>query len=244
MKMKVLVIREDGRFSETLRERGFEAVNLPLIRTEPANDLTGLEEKLDRVNEYDGLIFTSSAAAEVFLGRLGTERSFGGKVYVLGNRTAACFDGTGLRVVTAEEANTAEELIEALGKDEFLGKKLLFVRGEKSLRTIPEMLADAAEVDEAVVYKTVNLRPDPETKNIIENEIESEEISWACFFSPSGVGAFNEIFGPVPSLRIAVIGTTTAAAAKKAGMTPEYISPGSSAAKYAAGLAEYIKNCE
>lgn len=244
MKMKVLVIREDGRFSQTLRGSGFEVVELPLIRTEPWDDLSCLDEKLERLNQYDGLVFTSSVSAAIFLDRVGPGRSYEGKVYVLGKRTAACFAGTGFRVVTAAEANTAEELIEAIGKDEFAGKKLLFVRGEKSLRTIPEMLSDVAEIDEAVVYKTVDVQPDPETKGVIENEIESGEIGWACFFSPSGVEAFAGLFRPGRNLRIAVIGTTTAAAAEKASLMPEYISPRSAASEYAAGLAEYIKNCE
>src|SRR5215217_2273380 len=145
MKPSVLVIRRNDRFSELLREAGLEVENLELIVTRPMSELSDLSQMLERLDEYEGIFFTSPAAAQVFVQRMGAD-SFSGKIYVLGERARKIFREKGRDVIFRADASTAEELIASFGNSEFEGKRFLFVRGDRSMRTIPELLNGVAVV--------------------------------------------------------------------------------------------------
>lgn len=234
----VLVVRENDGFSETLREGGCRVLNVPAARTEPLDDLSGARSLIKDLSAYDGLFFTSPAAAEVFVS-LADRDEFHGKVYVLGERAKAVLANAGF-LVEANAANTAQEMIEHFGLDEFTGKRLLFVRGEQSMRTIPDTLGDNAKIDEAVVYRT------------IENKIDQDDISfgehvdWICFFSPSGVESFTRQIerSRLNGVLAAAIGTTTAKSAADAGFTVGFVSDTASAAGFAKGLIGRINSIE
>jgi uroporphyrinogen-III synthase len=243
----VLVIRRDDVFSASLRSVGFEVLNLELIKTSPAVDLSGLQNAVAAIGSYDGLFFTSPVAAEVFVqqAELAGVR-FEGKIYVLGERAKAVFENVGYDVVYQKRANTAEEMIESFGEEEFAGKRLLFVRGDKSLRVIPNMLAGKATVDEIVVYETNDIRPDDETVKTIGRRLSGGEIEWICFFSPSGVQSFRKLFAPetFATVRIAAIGETTAREAANSGLNLGFVSRHASGADFAEGLIGHINDIE
>lgn len=243
----ILVVRPDGRFSEVLRENGCEVLNLELIKTEPLDDLSELAETVQKVEQYDGIFFTSPEAAEIFLRHLTLKGGkFSGKVYVLGERAKAVLDGSGLNMIFSPTANTAQELIESFDETEFAGKKLLFIRGDRSVRTIPVMLAQVARVDELVVYQTVTLSPGEKLIESFQNRLRRNEIAWACFFSPSGVDSFIDHFGgeDLEKVKAAAIGETTASRAKEVGLDVPFISARSNTEDYATGFAAYVKNFE
>ncbi len=243
----VLVVRGDDGFSEMLRNGGCEVLNLELIRTAPAADLSELDRILMRINEYDGLFFTSPAAAEIFVKRSKNAiQNFGGKIYVLGERAKTILENAGFRVLYRKDANTAGDLIASFDEVEFAAKKLLYVRGDKSLRTIPNLLTDKATVDEIVVYETREIRPQKNELNDVEERLTSGEIDWICFFSPSGVQSFRGLFEPkfFEYANVAAIGETTEREARQANMKVRFTSSRANVGDFAAGLAEHIKNSE
>lgn len=243
----VLVVRSNGRFSEALREMGCEVTNLELIRTEPVNDLSELVKTVRRINDYDGIFLTSPAAAEIFLRHQKAEgRRFTGKVYVLGERARAILDGSGMKLVSMTDANTAQDLILSINEADLTNKNLLFVCGDRSIRTIPEMLGGIARVDELVVYRTVENSLDDGVIEGVKARLKTNDIGWACFFSPSGVDSFMGRFGNVDleNVRAAAIGETTARRAGEVGLHVAFISERSNAEDFAAGFAAYIKNIE
>jgi uroporphyrinogen-III synthase len=243
----VLVIRDDDRFSAELRRNGFAVENLQLIRTEPVADPSLLIDKLSRLDRYEGVIMTSPVAAEVFIehGKVAAS-TFQGKFYVLGHRAKSVLEGAGLGVEYFDGANTATELIERLGVSKFAGKRLLFVRGNRSMRTIPALLGTVAEIDEVIVYNTVEVVPADEVLDNVRSSLLAERIGWVCFFSPSGIECFVRYFGNrLPdSLRAAAIGTTTADAAKRAGFDVRFVSPKSDSKVFAEALAGFITENE
>lgn len=247
MKTAVLIIRKSDRFSRILAENGFEIVNLPLIQTAPVEDLSELETKLETIENYDGLFFTSSKAAEVFLQSF-AKRKFagGGKVYILGGRTKTLFEKTDFEIAFRENANTAEEFINSFDESEFKNKRFLFLRGDKSLRTVPELLKNKAAVDEIIVYQTIEKLIEKNLTGEIREKLRRREIDWICFFSPSGVEKFVKNFGAdlAENIKIAAIGATTAAKAAEKKMTVDFVSPKADAEVFAFGLVEYIKNIE
>lgn len=243
----ILVVRELDKFSSLLTENGFEVVNFPAIKTLPIKDFGELNEKIDDLQNYDGLFFTSPKAAEVFLRNfVNKENDFRGKVYVLGNRTKALFENTSFEVVFRGDANTAEEFINSFDKKEFSNKKFLFLRGDKSLRTIPELLKARSIADEIVVYRTIENTIDESLKNEIGERFSKNEVVWICFFSPSGIESFVKMFGEfsLNEIKIAAIGATTAKAVVEKNLKVEFVSSKADAADFAFELIDYIKNFE
>lgn len=243
----VLVLRGDDAFSAKLREHGCDVTNLALIEVRPVEDHSEIDDRLARIGDLDGLFFTSPYAAEIFLARLDSSAGvLSTNIYVLGERTKKVFGDAGIGVHYKSEANTAGEMIAAFGDAEFAGQRLLFVRGDKSVRTIPEMLAGKASVEELIVYRTIEILPDAATTDETKKGLESGEIDWLCFFSPSGVEAFCNLFGShLPAVvKTAVIGQTTAAAVKQAGLNVELISQRANAEYFAAELIEYIRHID
>lgn len=240
----ILVIRPDDSFSRILRENGSEVVNLELIETVPVEDRTELSETVKRIGEYDGIFVTSPIAAEIFLECLKSQGiAYSGRVYVLGGRSREVLAGHDLTIAYDEAANTARELIESFGENEFAGKKLLFIRGDRSIRTIPQMLEGVAEVDELVVYRTIDSTPDAGLVKAVKARLNHNEIERVCFFSPSGVKGFIKIFGAedITNLKGSAIGETTAASARELGINIEFISQRAAAEDFAAGLAAFLK---
>ena len=243
--MAILVVRNDDRFSSLLREAGFEVINLELIETRPLEDLKPLQEKLARLSEYDGIFFTSPVAAEIFVKERNRSNGFRGDVYVLGQRACKVLNDARLNVKTSDAANTAEELLASFDEREFAGKRFLFVRGEKSMRTVPERLVGATAVDEVVVYKTEAANLEPSTTRDLNARLVRGEINYVCFFSPSATERFKELFGDaIDVIKVAAIGTTTADAAKRAGFGVDFISSRSNAEDFAGALIEHIKTIE
>ncbi|MEJ7846639.1 MAG: hydroxymethylbilane synthase [Pyrinomonadaceae bacterium] len=242
----ILVIRPADDFSSILGQKGIDVLNFPLIHTQPVEDLTEFDEKLRNLDHYDGIFLTSPVAAEIFLERIDEQEKFGGKVYVLGERIKNLFDEKIFDVIFSKDANTAEELINSFETDEFTGKTFLFIRGDKSLRTIPWLLRTSAVVEEAVVYRTTDNAISGEMIRAVEAKIENGGIDWICFFSPSAIDAFVNLFssGEAKAINTAVIGETTANRARETGMNLQHISKKANSADFANSLAEQVKQID
>ena len=243
----VLVIRPDGQFSSKLRDEGFDILNLELVRTEPLDDLGDADEKISVIENYDGLFFTSPVSASVFGERLLARRpGYASKIYALGGRAKSVLERLGFAVTCAKNANTAADLIAGFETSEFSGKRFLYVRGETSLQAIPELLSKIANVDQVAVYRTVAVEPPPAIFRSVEERLRKGQFGAVCFFSPSGVERFKELFPlhEANCIKAAAIGETTAATAKWAGFQRVFVSPAANAEQFAREFAEHIKNIE
>jgi uroporphyrinogen-III synthase len=244
---EILVVRSEGQFSALLRDAGFKVTSLELIGTEPLDDLHELNDRIAALDRYDGLFFTSPAAAEVFVKTFAASAvAHRPKAYVLGDRTWSVLERAGFEVSGERSANTAAELIGAYPEEEFAGKRFLFVRGNKSMGTVPRLLNAKARVDEVVVYRTAGLEPNGSILDSMRERLQRAEIGWVCFFSPSGVQRFNELFGAArwPELSVAAIGETTASAAEEGGFDVKFVSQRANTEEFAGELIEYIKRID
>jgi uroporphyrinogen-III synthase len=237
----VLVIRPHDGFSETLIRNGFTVVNLELIATEALQDQTELRDALTAPAAYDGFFVTSPAAASVMadcLRDLGLEHT--GNIYVLGERSRRIFDDAGINIEFCPAANTSADLITEFGEAQFAGRRFCFVRGDRSMHSIPDMLRGKALVDELIVYRTIETTPDENKIGELRHRLAGGEFDWVCFFSTSAVDAFVNGFGrPIAgAVKAAVIGPTTAERASKCGFDVAFISPRSNAEDFANSLVE------
>lgn len=238
----ILVLREDCEFSRELRGRGYEVYNLPLIATRTLSDLSTFRELLADVRRFDHIFLTSRASAAVLADELTPEvRNALPAVHVLGARSKTILENAGVEVDYNDAANTADELLKGIDTAAVAGTRVLFIRGDKSLRTIPERIGPIAEVEEAIVYETVDV---PLANEAAVERLNAGEIDWLCFFSPSAVDSFadRQILRRTVRPKVAVIGETTARAARSRGFAVDFISERAEAGDFARGLAGYIES--
>lgn len=240
---KILVIRKFVEFSRILSENGFEVINLPMIETKPLEDLSDFEAKLKRVENYDGIFITSKNAARILAEKIDEMNvNFDGKIYVLGKRSLEILQSKSLNLVFFEDANSADEMLEKISPVELKNRKFLFVRGEKSLETIPRFLNDFAVCDETIVYRNQPILLNFDSVSKISELFEKSEIAAVCFFSPSGAESFIEKFGLeiLHQTEIATIGKTTADFFEKQNLRVDFVSPKASAKDFAVELTKYL----
>jgi uroporphyrinogen-III synthase len=231
----ILVIREYDNFSRILAANNFEIINLLLIETVAIDNLSVFET----IENYDGVFLTSSKATEIFKANL--EADYRGKVYVLGKRSYEILKGANLNLHYDESANTAREMLENIAPDELKNKHFLFIRGDKSLRIVPEFLAKTATVDEAIVYETRSIKVEIDKINELR---EKNKFAAICFFSPSAAESFIEQFGAeiLHQTVIATIGKTTAEFFETRNLQVNFVASKATAEDFATELIEYLSS--
>ena len=236
MSRKILVVREPDIFSEILTGNDFQVINLPLIETKACEDLREFDARLETLGQYDGIFLTSRRAAQILKKKLREKNiNFAGKVYVLGAKSFEILQAEKLNLVFFEAANTAREMLEKIPPEDLQGKKFLFVRGERSLRIIPDYLKDLSDVDESAVYRTVELAAGNDKIVSIREKLKNGEIFAICFFSPSGAESFLEQFdaATLHQTKIATIGKTTAEFFERRNFKVDFVSSKASAEDFA-----------
>ncbi|HXG85135.1 MAG TPA: uroporphyrinogen-III synthase [Pyrinomonadaceae bacterium] len=240
---EILVIREKDVFAQVLIENGFLVTNFPTIKTETVSDLSELEGFIAEIETFDGIFITSSKAAEIVSAKLSeTGKDFNGKFYVLGKRSGDLLKKFGYETFFSERATTAEELLQLIPKEELKNKRFLFPRGNRSLRVVPEMLLNIAEVFETIVYQTTEIETDKAILLVIKEKFERGKFDAICFFSPSGVEEFLKKFESFSQgeMIIAVIGQTTARCVEENNLRVDFISAKPNAKDFAFELTDFL----
>lgn len=241
---EILVLREFDKFTKILRANNFQTDNLPLIETQPVEDLTLLERAFERGESLDGIFLTSSKAARILFDNFSQKlESFEGKIYILGRSSFEILQVFREKIVFFETADTALELLESIPRKNLESKNFLFVRGSKSLGIVPEFLGRFSKVDELIVYRTRKIEIETDKIKLVSRKLKNESYACACFFSPSAGESFLEQFGEklLHQTPFAVIGKTTADFFKRRNLQTAYISPKSSAEDFAKGLIKYLQ---
>ncbi len=218
------------QLKDSLEQLGAIVAALPAIHIVPASSWNAVDRAISNIISYDAVILTSVNAATYFLNRmrLVAEKMFISltekPVYAVGEKTKRAVDGFGLEGTVLQGSQDARSLSIALAGMDVRGKKFLFPKGNLASTEIPTTLREnGADVDEVIVYET---RTPSEADSTALNEMFSRKgIDVVVFFSPSSINNFFSIV-PRNSLRqakIAVIGKTTASAAKKAGLSVDII---------------------
>ena len=221
---KVLITREENQGKKTaqiLKKEGFEPVLFPTIKFEKVNF-----DKKD-VIEADIVIFSSQNAVNFLFLEIKKDHLEGKKVIATGEKTKKALEKKGIKNVLTPEIFSAEGVVKLIkSKKDFQGKKAVVVRPLEGLNTLIEKLNGYLYIKSVHVYKTVpNI---PENKDQIKKELEKGNIFGVIFTSPSTFENFISIFPDkwedlLKKTKIAVIGTTTAQALIKRGISPDII---------------------
>jgi uroporphyrinogen-III synthase len=248
----ILITRQREQAGEMVREierRGGIATVVPMISISPPPSWKSCDDAIERLADYDAVVFTSVNAVEGFLGRaniLGvpSEKIGSLKVVVVGEKTAESVRDFGGRVEIVPAQFSGEGLADALGAG-CSGKRLLMPRGSAAREETAEALAaTGALVDSVVVYVTE--KPEGLSAESFVRRVLTHEFDVVTFASPSAVGNFASLFGvqnlaAVPDhARIAVIGPSTADAVRSLGLPVDMVARQSTARGLVDCIEEYF----
>ena len=232
---KTIVVTRKGDQAESMIERlqelGAEPFFFPVIETIPPESWDALDNALNDLAQYHGLIFTSVNGVRFFMERLkeigqDIRELKGLRVFTIGPKTAEAVQELGILVDVVPENFVAESLIESIGKENIEGKRFLLPRATIARETLPEQLRTlGAIVDVAPAYQTV--LPTPKMDEL-SKRLEAGSIDIITFTSSSTVKNFlaltgEKLFPAIKQTRIACIGPITEKTAREAGLNVEIV---------------------
>ncbi|MBW2234334.1 MAG: uroporphyrinogen-III C-methyltransferase [Deltaproteobacteria bacterium] len=234
---KVLVTRGDEQGAvlvAALERAGAEAVHLPMLRFEPAEDPAALDACLERLGDYDALVLASANAAR-FLAERARVRGVSldalrGMVLCIGPASAAAARAAGLRVDrTPEGRRDAQGLLDELSRwIDPAGKRFLLPQSQIGRALLPDGLRGAgAQVDAPVAYRTLPPEPDAPQAEALRRRL-ARGLDAVTFTSPSAVrnclGLLDaESQQALSRCVLVAVGPTTAAALREAGLEPDVV---------------------
>jgi len=192
--------REQSRgIAERISDLGGRAVLFPTITIEPPLDYGLLDNAIEKIGDFDWVIFTSVNGVERFFERFfeirGDIRMMAGpRLGAIGPVTAASLERRGLKVSLLAKEFKAEGLLAELASEDVRGKRFLIARAEQAREVLPQGIAEkGGNVTVIPVYRTaLPARADVES---VRQLLEQKEIDAITFTSSSTVAHFAEMLG-------------------------------------------------
>ena len=221
---RVLVTRPKdraGTLSEKLRALGADVWEYPCIETKAIRPCPAMTGALERLGDYEWLVFTSPAGVAAFRGelrRMGKDGRYlaGVKLAAIGTGTARALHEMGLMADYIPEVYDAAHLGAGLPA----GGKVLILRAEIGSPALTEAFKERTiAYDDIPVYKTVYENPRSEE---LRAALEAGEVPFVIFTSASTVkGLVSSVGEDADFSRFTAlcIGEQTAAEARRHGMT-------------------------
>jgi uroporphyrinogen III methyltransferase/synthase len=237
-----------SKLSEKLRDLGCHVVEMLCFRIVPlVSSGCMLEKKLENINDYTWIIFTSAVGVNIFFDYL-VENGIDIrvlhhlKIACVGTETEKEVNKHGIKVdycpVKFNGAALARGLAELLKNAG--GEKLLIARAKDADADLTRILEDAGlAFDDVPVYEKIK---DIESVNDIVNTICENDINIICFTSSSAVEVFTEaaVHIDLSTIKAVCIGEKTAATARAHGMIEVYVAAEATAESMAAQIKEII----
>ncbi|NLD35678.1 MAG: uroporphyrinogen-III C-methyltransferase [Desulfatiglans sp.] len=216
-------------FMAGLRELGANCIEFPTIEIRPPDDWAPLDDAINKIRDYNWLIFTSVNGVKFFFKRLLENkkdvRALGEiKVCAIGPKTADAVKGYGIMPDMVPPEYRAEAVIEEFRRIKRDNLKILLPRAKEAREILPDELRKmGAEVD--VVNAYVTIMPENRVADI-SKMLEAGEISMITFTSSSTVTNFMGMFEKnadqvkewLKDIDIASIGPITSETAKRLGL--------------------------
>jgi uroporphyrinogen III methyltransferase/synthase len=217
--------KQAEEFCEILRDYGATVLVLPTIEIIPPASWEECDRAILSIDQYAGIILTSSNAAESFLRRAmllnkpAHDALRNVEVFAVGVGTRNSIDGFGVNPKVFSAVTNSAQLADALVKHRVKENRYLFPKGDLTKKVIPDVLrSHGATVDEVIVYRTI--APRDFHNQSVHEMLKNGKIDLLTFFSPSSIQNFVELMPArlISLITTAVIGTTTAAEAKHFGL--------------------------
>jgi uroporphyrinogen III methyltransferase / synthase len=243
---KILITRSKekaGEFADLLRSAGAEVLLFPAFRITGPDSWTECDRAIDEINGFGTLAFTSGNAVSYFMQRFPEEKRNilqSKKIFAVGAKTNEAANQFNLNAEVITSDYTGKELGTELIKRVTRDQKILFPHGNKGRFEFLEVLGCAGyRVTDIIVYR--NTGPGENEVEKFKSVLQENEIDVYTFFSPSSVKNVVEILSceiPEKSV-IAVIGPTTAKAARESGLKVDIVAPRATAEDLAKAIIDY-----
>lgn len=238
---RILVTRARSQASELvgqIEELGGEAVEFPVIRTQPSSRPEAQQARdaaLNRLGSFDWIVFTSVNGVDAFFERLKELRvdiraMAGARLVAVGPKTAAALEARGLLVEAIPPVFQGDALLESLAPQLKAGERVLLATADIARTYLPdkmrEMGLDVTKID---IYENVL---ETEGGDEIVDFLQKGQLHIVTFTSSSTVTNLLEalkrlgVESPLELLqgcKIACIGPMTAQTAEKAGLKVDYL---------------------
>ncbi|MDR2161708.1 MAG: uroporphyrinogen-III C-methyltransferase [Desulfovibrio sp.] len=222
---------QSGKAARLLEEEGARVIRFPAIAIRSLADSPPVRDRLDNLEKYRWLLFTSANAVRCFWEALRARgldsRSLGRgtRVAAVGPATAEALRERGIHAdftpAAANAREVAEGLVDLCGPS-LAGMPILLPRARQAGNALPDILAArGALLDILPVYETVPAAsPALETRELLE----AGEVDCILFTSAATVANFldqipAEVLRGQPGTKLACIGPLTAEALAGAGLT-------------------------
>ena len=226
---KIVVTRARAQASdlvEQLHQLGADVLEFPTIRIEPPTEMEPLYQAVEKLAQYDWLIFTSVNGVDSFFNALGQKgrdaRALATvKVAAIGPATTGRLAEHGIKADLVPPQYIAESIVESLKTvDNLNGKKILLARADIARTDLRDQLQNlGAAVNDISVYRTV---PDNTPSDEIVEALRTDEIDYITFTSSSTVTNFADQIDirllSGTKTKIASIGPVTSATAQTLGL--------------------------
>lgn len=223
---RIVVTRAEDQAGETLealRALGADAVEMPVISIQPAANPAPLDTAIERLEQYDWIVFTSVNGVRFFLDRLDRSRRdlrrLRARIAVIGEKTRAAVEALHLKVDLVPPEFVAESLVEAFAAHNLAGQRILIPRAAVARDVLPEALRRrGAAVDVAEAYR--NVVPAEAARRAAE--VFSRRVDWITFTSSSTVKNLLAIVTreQIGAAGLASIGPVTSETLRMHGLAP------------------------
>ena len=223
---RIIVTRaaaQAAELTEKLHELGAESVELPVIELAPLADYSELDARIDQLERYNWIVFTSVNAVEYFLARLRVcdcdARAIQGRICAIGPATAAALQSASLMPDLVPEENVSEGVADAFRQFDMKGARVLLPRAASAREVIPEALAElGASVDIADAYR--NIIPAESEARVRSWRESGAGADWIIFTSGSTVKNWLALAGreSVRGVKVVSIGPATSEVIRKHGL--------------------------
>jgi len=231
---------------------GAEVVALPTIRLEPPEDWRPLDQAIERLAEFDWVLFTSVNGVEAFARRLAEAgldaRALArARLGAIGPGTAGALAWTGRSPDLVPREYRAEALLDALLPRVGPGTRVLLVRAAQARDVLPRGLAArGVAVSVAPAYRA---RPALEGGPALVALLEARRVDAITFTSSSTVHGLVALLpgGRVAELlagvALAAIGPVTAATLAEHGLSAAIVAGEYAIPALASAIADYFARC-
>lgn len=250
---RVLITRQLTEDYLLLEDMGAELFVFPTIAFFPPEDFSELDTAIDKIENYQFLVFPSPRAVSFFFDRfliLGKDiRNLKGiKICAIGKETSKSLKQYGINADIVPDEYNSEAMInrfkEELSKFSLKeGLHVLYPRSNISLKNfIDEMKSAGINVDAPVTYRTV--KPTEHGKRLARF-LREGRITIATFTSPSSFLNLLDILRDdaremLRDVTIAALGKTTAKAIEEAGYTVNIIPKKSTIKDMVEAIVEWV----
>ena len=220
--IRIVVTRAAEQAKElvsSLRDLGAEVISLPAIEIGPPSDPGPLRRAIEHLNDYDWIIFSSANAVNAFAAIGGGGKNCRARIAAVGPHTREVAEQRGFTISLSPERYLSESLVEAFGKENVNGKRILIPSAALTREVVESELRKRGALVEVVeAYR--NLAP----ANLREHGLailREPYPDWITFASSSAVDHVIAAIGPEPFTytKIATIGPITSETVRKHGLT-------------------------